>query len=921
MCLNPYIEMGLSPEGTTFEDLEQLELKKEFENYKNKKIHGTSSAQKQKKKEREGLVKRLGPIVDECDRCKKKRLAYARKAAEAARSALLREVRNGPRRNTAEVEDLIQHFKRHTKEVVWSVVKEEGKWRKCDYTEASLEGLDGCDESQMKIMAEYLSDAGMESLYEFINEAERKLVRENRCPASENVPAEQLIERLDALKPKIAQAHRGGGVHHTWHELCGMARTALGKEAPHDRYRNGRHYEILRAKENSLRLFCRKGVLDYGKFEPVLVEATKAGVPEKFVWGFVNDFAKKQKCVVTVGGVGMTACTECRKNLTPGAAICDDCAAKKEDARKERKKKLEGIGKLVRDQRLEEADRRLVGLGGPGVVPLAQRIRDGLKQAKVLCAQAEALERRNPVAALDKYVEALHVCSDCGKAKERLEREPPGNLRVRWRGGSARLTWESAETRSMEHWVVRKKSGTPSGREDGERLKDGLPGTSFDDTSLCVGVPVHYAVFVRRKGIWARTGTSSGPHVLTSDPKNVSAVSGDRRVDLQWSRPKRCTAVEVWRKRGTAPSKPGDGQRVGVSGNAATDGGLENNQSYGYLVVAGFKDGKGGVRWSPGVPVEATPVAPPDPILDLSARRLSGTRKVDLRWTPPARGTAQIRQTQNLPGGLPAAGAAVPLHQAARYGKPLKVLRRGSAQADLPGSGLGAFIPLAVVDDTAVVGRPVSVTALDDVENVRLRRQGKTVRLGWRWPTSGAEYALVVYRHDRPPSGPQDGQRVPVNRQAGATTGSWIQRRAIPKPYHVRIHTCARGSAGEHCSEGVQASVDSGIKRRVFYHVKRSGGVLRHGSAIRIELRTDEDVDVLVGVRAVFLRDRLPLNADQGCVIASESRLVLQDGWARMEMNGKPGSGFVRLFFQDPARNPDVRLMAGSSNVDGLRVC
>ena len=634
---------------------------------------------------------------------------------------------------------------------------------------------------------------------------------------------------------------------------------------------------------------------------------------EQYVRGLLEEGRKH-----LAGGdfAGAAACfdraLECWKDWPPAL----NEKKKLDEGRKRFEAELRAVEALVAERKLRAAQTALGRFertyGNSATDALRSRIESKLQAARAAHRRAEAHRGAGrDEEAFAGYVEAVDCCADFGEALQRLKQfppAPPSALRVSMGAGAARLQWRAGTSRGgVAYRILRKKSGAPGGPEDGEVLSDGVAGTSWDDPKVPPGVPWHYAVFAVRRGVASATGAASGPHLLVKDPDDVRVEAADGQVVLRWTRPPGCAGVEVWRNRGSGGPRAQTGTRVTVSGESATDLGLENDATYDYVVVACFRDPvakDGSVRRSPGVRVRATPVAAPAPVTDLSVSREG--RNAFLEWTPPERGNVQIRQTRSVPGdALP--GKLIRAQEADRYGESVRVTGVGAAQAALAGQGRSFFVPLTVVADTAALGSPVSVVNLDEVTDAKAQRVNDSVQVTWNWPP-GADTVVVVFRSDNYPADAEDGKRHEVRRADPGAGGRWELPRAARVPYYFTIFV--KDAREELYSTGVRARVESGIERRVTYEVRRPRW-WRAGSGPWIDLQAERGVGTLVDLDVVLKPDGLPTGPKDGSVVASCGRLPFHEGRARIDLQADGQSGFVKVFFRNPGVAPEVRLVPG----------
>ena len=579
-----------------------------------------------------------------------------------------------------------------------------------------------------------------------------------------------------------------------------------------------------------------------------------------------------------------------------------------------RESAFEAVDGMARNRKLEEAqsalDRFRREFGTAGTDDLKSRIDAGIGRARDAFRAAEALRAAGKGEdAVDKYSEALGYDADFQPALRALAASPPpapSTLRVSLVGVTARLSWDAVRARgSVTYRVQRKASGAPTGHDDGTMVCD-VHAYTCNDTALPPGTAWYYSVFAIRGGVASANAATSGPHLLLAEPTDVVVEAGDSQVSLRWTRPQGCTAVEVWRENESPPTVAGRGTRVAASGDSAVDQQLRNGSTYGYLVVACFtdpRDGRG-VLQAPGVGVVATPVAPPPAVEDLRARRED--RTVILNWTPPSRGDVQIRRTRKLPSVSP--GRIIPLSSADRFGAPVLVTGRGTTQTTLDGQGRVFFVPLSVVARTAVIGAPVAVAALDEVENVEAQRQGDTIHLTWTWP-AGAMEALVAWRHDTYPTSPEnaDGGHRAITRTEYDRGSLWEMRNAPRSRHYFTVFV--QDSNADIYSAGAHVVEASGLEAQVTYRVIAKRRLIRRSIAEAwVDLRS-KDVRTLPALQAVLKQGLPPIRPDDGRVVASLDRLEFLEGAARITLPANGSTGFVKLFFKDGQHAREIRLL------------
>jgi tetratricopeptide (TPR) repeat protein len=569
---------------------------------------------------------------------------------------------------------------------------------------------------------------------------------------------------------------------------------------------------------------------------------------------------------------------------------------------------------LLHAHRLVQAETQLERLqrehGVAGTEAMAHRVRKGLDGADASLRQAEALLRAGRAEdAVEMFLEALGHCSDHPKALQALSAcppLPPSGLEVTPMGASFRLRWNPVPARgSVSYRVQRKAGGVPHGIQDGVTVAE-VTSPLCDDPDVPAGMPWYYAVFTLRSGV-ASQALGSGPHLRRAEVSDLVVEAGDGQVVLRWTPPQGCTGVEVWRLEGARAPACGQGARVAVAGDCAVDKGLRNGTSHAYRVVACFTDPADdrSIVKSAGVSAMALPVAPPAAVADLHARREHGD--VLLSWTPPPRGDVQIRQTTRLPRF--SVGRIIALTQAQEYGTLVSAIGPGAAQTALRSQGRVFFIPLSVVEQTAVLGKPVAITTLDEVSHLQSQRVGDNIHLTWAWPT-GATEVLVAWSHDACPASPEEAQGGSrrLTQDAYERAGQWTLRNAARARHYftVFVHDAASGLF----SSGARIVEARGLETQIRYCVKARYSLWRRNlQAAWVELQASRDVKELPAVVAVWKRGMPALSAEDGRIVASSACVSFREGSARIELPVDMTKGFVKLFFRDGSHAGEIRLM------------
>lgn len=587
---------------------------------------------------------------------------------------------------------------------------------------------------------------------------------------------------------------------------------------------------------------------------------------------------------------------------------------------------LSQIRSLIKERKLESADSKLDQyrhkFGSSSTTMIQNQIHEGLKEAKTAFESAEKFRTDGQSErAFDRYEESLSYCADFNPAISRMAQSPPtppADVSSQWKGDVLRLSWRPANARgNLSYTVVRKTQGLPSNLNDGDVIAQ-TNVTQVDDADIKPGCIYYYGIFSVRSGTPSKAFADSGPHLLIEDITKLEYQPGNRQVSITWQSPVGSSGVEVWRREGLAPSRRGEGKKMVLSGRSLLDSELENERRYGYLIVTKYRHpaNASSTLYSDGVRVLATPVAPPQPVNDLTIRRNDKT--VFLTWTAVSgKAQVQIRQAQSIPEFTP--GEILSLSDANRFGAPIPLTVAGKTQTTLKTQGRVFFTPLTVLSETAVLGKPVSVTTLDEVSGLMSKRNGSSIILTWGWP-QGAKEVVAAYSHVCFPSSPEDSgvAMERVTRQDYDNKGYWELRSAGHKKHYFSVFN--KDPSVEVFSSGVTILETMGQERTVRYRVIAKKNILsRKLKAAWVEFLSDIN-HPLEGLRVVFKPKYPPVSKSDGVVVASVDRITFVDGMSKIDIPATSLNyrGYLKVFFDNDDAAKETRLLPSSK--DKLRL-
>ena len=198
----------------------------------------------------------------------------------------------------------------------------------------------------------------------------------------------------------------------------------------------------------------------------------------------------------------------------------------------------------------------------------------------------------------------------------------------------AALDWEPVRTGSRRRGPVRYAA---------LRFPDGAPEQAVEvpaaegaltarDADVPTGVRLRYAVLALNADRVAELPFACPVLLCTPEVARLSWKAVPDGVALSWRAHRRAAAVRV--VRGTDPPVPG-----GQSG--LVDQPLPVGDHW-YRVSAGYRAPDGALVWSRGRTVSARVEEWPTPVREVSVRRVFDDGRVEIAWSPPARGTERL---------------------------------------------------------------------------------------------------------------------------------------------------------------------------------------------------------------------------------------------------------------------------------------
>ena len=256
---------------------------------------------------------------------------------------------------------------------------------------------------------------------------------------------------------------------------------------------------------------------------------------------------------------------------------------------------------------------------------------------------------------------AQEICTDMpGMNAYKDPPSPPKNLRARVQGTTVSLSWDPSTTSNVFYTIVCKGHSQPNTITEGKEVSSNVLGTTHDDATASIGIPLFYAVYSGYDTVRStQAALLTQPVLVTQSVFGVTVRVDDQLVDLSWETPPGVHSVVVVRKEQSPPTAINDGVRVGdyrPSQKHLTDRNVQNGRTYYYALYAQFKDHEGQFVSSTRETISAMPDTPPELVhhLDITSTRLDQGYEVTIRWQRSKKGNVIIMKTEKpfvLPAG------------------------------------------------------------------------------------------------------------------------------------------------------------------------------------------------------------------------------------------------------------------------------
>lgn len=460
-----------------------------------------------------------------------------------------------------------------------------------------------------------------------------------------------------------------------------------------------------------------------------------------------------------------------------------------------------------------------------------------------------------------------------------VKRTPGGTLAITWEGAMFQgkplplgggIPLPSGGTVAPVYKLVRKENGLPASLTDGMLIMSGSA-HAYEDAAAQPGVIYGYSVFVGLGEQTVSGGCSCGKGQLIPAPQDLAIAAGDEKLTLSWKHIPSALGCVIIRKKGAIPRDDKDGEYIRVACNSGsyTDGGLDNEQVYGYRLALVFKDADGREALSDFVSGRGTPLCPP-PLLTPTSWQVKATGKAleitwkgmpshEVRWYVSS--APLVTSGVLLDANAPQLSAAQEVSQVSQAD--------GRAVYATPFTGVRWITPAVVQGHYVLICEAKQVTSHPGVSNLQVQRSQGRIYLTCNWPDDCDEI-LVVYGAAAFPAGPDDKNA--AGRQT-CSKAEYSHKKAVEfsqvgdVPYYFAVFAKIRGGEGSYYSTGQQVlSVGAGQKQSITYSLHSKKAMVIFGKTTWY-LRISSNGKSIPALQLRGKRGSQPVNKNDGMVI------------------------------------------------------
>lgn len=520
----------------------------------------------------------------------------------------------------------------------------------------------------------------------------------------------------------------------------------------------------------------------------------------------------------------------------------------------------------------------------------------------------ENLIKRCKMLGEDESVEILgQICDDIrdsNEVKEMIKRYPPKvsfSLEARQNIDNISVTWSKSVSKGKcIYHLIRKQGSVPVRIGDGEEIYRG-ENISFTDGSIKENTHYYYGVYVERLGAFSELKVSNNPAVRISPLRDVALMCGNSIIDILWTVADTVTEIEV--SVCEANQNPTDNQFKKVNCNrldGITLKELINGKKYYVRLVAIHTIG-GRIYRSIPVIKYGIPSKPATPLENFRIGKEGD--KFIASWNV-SEWDAAIFMSEKEPEYE--VGRQYDYTEITKkYTKVnLALNKKNEGELNVKFTGAKYFIPGAVNGNNIVLGKAVRITDIPMASNGVVEKvvAGNCLYVTFKWG-KGIRNAVVLYRNDKYPEGPQDPQAIQIKcTQEMYDSNAGIE---ITDPnigdYYVAVYMCIEEKGEISYSQPIEIFFSNQQKMELFYTI--SYKKMLFGKKCKISV-TVYEADRKTFTMPPFLLltkvGTVPIKKDDGWEVFREGQETMVKGSHTFEgeCNDIPKGSFIKLFFE-----------------------
>lgn len=570
-----------------------------------------------------------------------------------------------------------------------------------------------------------------------------------------------------------------------------------------------------------------------------------------------------------------------------------------QETEQENKKILDRVLTLIKRRQYVEANSIS---NTHNILNFKKEIETNLNQAKSLVLQADKEKSKNYDKAIALYEKALFYVSDFAIAIQALKSIPlpeVKNLKHSIEKNKLTITWDTANI----SYVVVKNTTVPQNSNDGIMVVDTSTNIVVDKLNEEL---YYYAIFPKKNVIY-ETPTVIGPFFYPKDVTDYTYNATSQQIHIEWSLPKNCNHIEVYKKKGNGIKK-NEGRKLTHSLTSLIDNDVGIDTPYSYFLIAVYTN-KNQTFYSDGISIVITPTKLPIKINKLKADIIDDT--IFLSWEN-IKDKVNVRKFETKPSFKE--GEVISLQEMEDHGKNISLQTANSTQLKTL-STTTYFVIFSIKHQTVMVGNIIKVSTIKDVKKVKTYQVGDKIILTFI-PPDGAKNFWVVYRYDRFVKDISENK----NMFYKCNILEYQKNNKIELPiqeetnHYITVYTY--DTEENTFSNGVEVLENAGEEIVVKYCLEIKKQWLFTGKRIEanIVLKTTEDI-VLNDIVVVFKHNTVPLHINNGVIIKNMKTVKFENKQAGILVPPKylNEEGYIKLFFKD--QNKAVRLLPSAEKL------